>query len=431
MTKSQAMLDQKHAMAGSDATVVRLRRTIGVFALLLVCVTFPLWCDWKQSAGPRVPWFEFLRGIPVMIDSVFLFGLVIGSLWMLFGTSTAFASRASSLLFAISSLCLVLLDQHRLQPWMLQFVVSAMLLGLQPNTSGLRLDRWFICSIYLYSALSKFDHGFLQVQGPMLLDGGLQGLGVKTQFWAESTKQVAPLIFPVGELLVTVLLFFSRTRTIGLWSSVAMHIILLWTLGPTGLNHEYGVLCWNAFFIAQNFLLFHSRKDSPVNSVKEPTRQSHNTPTATLIIAYAIAGIVMVGPLLENWNLYDHWPAWAVYSSRPAQVRVKIKESEVRRLPEHLRMLTVQKVFATDTVSFNLDQWSFQTRHCPVYPQLRYRLALALALLQDIPDDAITIEVQSTPDRWTGRRQVTTLSGRKQIEEYCNKFWLNTVRRRV
>ena len=413
------MVEVQSPITEIETAVVRLRRLIGGFVLLHLAVTLPLWCDWGFANSPRIPWFEVFCGAWPAFDLIFFAVAVAACLWMGIGGRTVHQTRFSLGLFVSMAIGLVLLDQHRLQPWMLQFLVSALLLALLPDAGGLRFYRWFVCSIYFYSAFSKLDVSFLQSQGPMLLNGAFTALGISMQFWAASTKQLLSLLFPIGELIIAALLIWPRTRRIGLWSSVVMHFALLWTLGPLGLKHEMGVLCWNVFFILQNILLFRVSENAEV--------QRHvDRWTIQRVAAYCVTATVIICPILENWNQYDHWPAWAVYSSRPAQVRINIKEEAFPALPRQLRKMTSQGEMLDDSVSFNLDQWSFETRHCPLYPQLRYRLALAQTLLKDLPDDALSIEIRGTPDRWTGEREVTQLHGRAALERYCSQFRLNT-----
>ena len=398
--------------------IIRLRRLIGLFSLIQIGLTHPLWLTTFTSLNPRIPWFEAFCHTNPLVDLTFVVVMIWSGLWMLFGTATLRTTVRSSLLFVISAVVCNLFDQHRLQPWMLQFVVSSALIGLLPTGKGLRLYQWFVCSIYLYSAISKFDAAFLETHGEMLLNGLVNGIGIDTQFWEPQTRKLFVLALPTGELLVAVLLLWNRTRFAGLLSSVAMHIALIWTLGPTGLNHEYGVLGWNTFFILQNLILFgRAATSNPLLKVRSP---SLNT-----FLANAIAAIAILCPILENWNHYDHWPAWAVYCSRPAQVRILIEQSALSYLPAEIQKLTTAELMS-DESQLSLDRWSFETRYCPVYPQLRYRLALALVLLKDVPDDAVRIEIRQTPDRWTGQRELIQHKGKKEVAAYCERFSVNT-----
>ena len=56
-------------------------------------------------------------------------------------------------------------------------------------------------------------------------------------------------------MIVAVGLCFHRTR-LALAGAVLLHAIAVGHPGTLGLDHEPGVLAWNAFFIVQNLVLF-------------------------------------------------------------------------------------------------------------------------------------------------------------------------------
>ena len=93
--------------------LVWLRKTMAGFGLLLLAITWRLWTP--QTEFPQIPFFSWLVDIPGFVDWVALLGTSIGLIAMLF-TSGRMAKPAIGL-FLISIAPLVLLNQHRLQPW--------------------------------------------------------------------------------------------------------------------------------------------------------------------------------------------------------------------------------------------------------------------------------------------------------------------------
>ncbi|MEW4488995.1 MauE/DoxX family redox-associated membrane protein [Thalassoglobus sp. JC818] len=395
----------------------RLQRLIAVFFLVQCALTWPLWVC---PGFPQIPWFSLLTGVPFWVDYVFLAGIVIGALGVIANGTVRGRDIFPGLLYS-AAVGLVLFDQHRLQPWTLQLIVSGLLLWWAPNSRGLQCNRWFVCSIYIYSAISKLDLTFLDAHGQLLLNAGLNSFGVETNYWSPESRRWMALLLPVGEMLIGLLLLFRRTRSLGRWASYMMHGLLIWMLGPMGLNHEYGVLGWNLYFILQNRLLFASDVETP-QSVEEHV--SINPWRGR--IAVAMTGLVIGLPIFENWNLYDHWPAWAVYCSRPAKVRVELVPAEGDQIPEEFKDFVTPGPVFSESEELSIDKWSFQTRYCPVYPQLRYRLAVSKALLDRLPTESFQIEIELTPDRWTGVREAVSLSNRQELDEYCERFWINT-----
>ncbi|SFI48828.1 MauE/DoxX family redox-associated membrane protein [Planctomicrobium piriforme] len=413
-----------------------LRLLVAVFSVWLIAATWPLWWNAPAVDCPRIPWFAWLLNVPFWLDRVALVGTLAGAVLM--GASSV--GRAScnerlrltgTSLFVAGWLVLVALDQHRLQPWACQFILFGTLTLLLPQGDCTGYWRWIVASIYIWSAISKCDAAFLTAQGQLLLQGLLDPLGIDQTFWPLRIRVWLAGTFPIGEMLVGVLLLTPRTRRWGLFGSIAMHLALLWTLGYS-LGHEWGVLIWNLFFIAQNIVVFGWNGDTPAETqtrqgvISEAARQKPR-PHGKAFLPVAFTCFAVAYPGFETIGWCDHWPAWAVYSSRPAQVRILIDEDSARKLPVELKRFLGRPQPLDDRVPFSLEAWSFATTQSPVYPQLRYRLAAALALLgRHVPDDALTIEVQSTPDRWTGKRQPETLSGQAQIEAACQRSFFNT-----
>lgn len=402
-----------------DASRLSLLRVVmAVFAAGLLLATWRLWTPGGVlSTGPQIPWLTAFLAFPPAVEGAALAVLAAGLIGMNLAPRRPLATRLTTGAMTLALAVVCGFDQHRLQPWAWQFLLMGTLLTLAPGRMGLTCCRWIVVSVYLHSALSKLDAAFLHAQGQLLLSATLAPLGIDSQFWPEDTKTALAAAFPLGELLIGGLLLWPRTRSWGLAGSLAMHGGLLWTLG-VGLRHEWGVLLWNLYWIAQNLLLFWPQ---PLVSA-DMRPPAHHLPDRA---AKLFTALVVAFPLLENWGRCDHWPAWAVYSSRPAQVQILIDAGEAASLPIELSRFLRSPAPLEDRVPLSLEAWSFETRNCPVYPQLRYRLALTAALLSPhVSESAVTVEVGSTPDRWTGRRQRRTISGLDAVRREAEKsFW--------
>lgn len=406
-----------------------LRRLIGCFTLFLVAATYPLWFYPPTPENPQIPWFSWGTKIPFACDIVMMFtfgSAVIG----LFAEATRIRIlQRSSMLYVISFLGLILLDQHRLQPWGLQFLLVAATLTVSQNQIGLKCVRWIALSIYFYSAVSKFDSSFYASHGQLLLDGFFKALSIDGAMFSQDVRKLLAISFPMGELLVFVLLLFRSSRNYGVILSWIMHLAIVLSVGPLGLNHEYGVLIWNVYFVMQNYVLFWSNEKE---SGFEPPHLATSEKLGNRF-AVALTTIFAILPLLENWGWYDHWPAWAVYSSRPEKVAMSVSQDAADEFPDWLQQLCGPPVLFEEWVPVSLDRWAFDQRNCPVYPQARYRLALAKALLEDeTSSEQIHIRIESTPDRHSGKRDVVELSSWSAVNDYLNdSYFFNTNARQV
>lgn len=401
----------------SEQRTCALLERIALIGLLAGGVaTWPLWTGGQTF--PQIPWFAALTRVPPITDRLLLLACGFAAVARLVAPHR-FPSL-TRIVFSVAAIALVLLDQHRLQVWVLHLGCVLSLIWLAPNARGLTLVRMFVISIYVHSALSRFDFASLELQWE-LLSPLLERIGVSTRFTPEFRRLTAGGAFAVWELTVAVLLAFPQTRRVGRWGSIAMHAGLLLILGPFGQDHHPGVLIWNAAWIAQNVVLFGRRATCETAGVVERGAMLGGR------FAMVLAGMVIAGPLLEPWNYWDHWPGWRVYSARPETVACYVDSGRVADLPEAVQQYVGPPDPLSEWCALNLDAWSFAELRCPVYPQGRFRLAVVRALARAFQwGDDVRVVVDSSPDRWTGRRTTRELVGDTAITNACRQFVVNT-----
>ena len=310
---------------------------------------------------------------------------------------------------ALSLAGFFVLDQHRLQPWAWQFFLLAVLLSLADDTTARRGWRWLVIGIYFWSAVSKLDYTFCHEQGPALLGGLKQAMGLRgiPNRWTVMLDISGSACLALGEMSVAVMLAWPRSRWLGLWTATIMHLSLLAALGPFGLNHSLGVLLWNVFFIVQDWLLFrestisHPPSDETVLVqtlawLRELVTWPSSRPNR---LALGVIAAAMVWPVLEPFGYCDHWLGWAVYSARTANVPVYLL-SDDKKLPPDVARYVVRH----PTISPRLDlaQWSVTQLAAPIYPQSRFQIGVILALDERCHLTATVLTTRTTRNRWTG-----------------------------
>ena len=378
-------------------TVRRLRKVMAVFTGLLVASTWPLWTPGTEF--PDVPWFDWaVRWPPEDWDWLWLASLggLLAVQFVPLPTGRRWPTVLQRVLLA-GAVMLLPTDQHRLQPWAWQMLLWAVFIGVsQRPRLALQVVRWMTLSLYVWSAVSKFDAAFFQAHGQLLLDGLTSSVGLSTEMWSEGVREGIAVAFPAGELAAALLLAIPRTRRVGLVGAVSMHVCLMLTLGPLGLGHEWGVFVWNAYFIVQNLLVFGTARPTGVPDVPIPSCPNTRLTRLAAIIACILPAYSLVG-------LWDWWPSWAVYSSRPAVVRLLVNESDLEKLPKSLRPHVGPPEPLSSWCEANLDAWSYDVCRCPMYPQARYRLAVVTAVVGK-PNLEARIIVRTSPDRRSGTR---------------------------
>lgn len=430
----------------SDSVWFALQKFWALFAIVLFVVTWKLW--FPQTLFPQVALIELFNGIP----SEIIYGaiaLVVIALFSILLSKFSYATVPRSLNFRLLSWAILidaivllwLTDQHRIQPWSVHLVVGALVFLTCRPQRGVALLRLFAISIYMYSALGKFDHQFMNTVGPRLLTGLAELIGVDIKTWDSALVSKLSLLLPLGELLIGVLLCHRRTRKLAIFSATFMHICLVVLFSPLGLNHEWAVVVWNGFFIIQNDMLFGTTLLSGVAKCRSKSKSAVNVAEVELSehtidnrvksqvqwIGQLFLTLVLVLPAFERYEVVDHWPSWGLYSPRNSRVVVRIYLSAGIKTKEIEEFFQPQFGNAAFHV-LDLSRWSLETLGVPIYPQQRYQLGVARAVAQKYDlGRAIEVDLLSMSQRLTGSRQRETLRGVEAIKMACHRYRFNAV----
>ena len=419
-------------------------RLTAAVAVALVAVTWRLWIP--QSRFPQVPLFAAAGRLPYWVEWAAGGTMVAGLCMAIAFAATSRGRRISLLWFVIATAVLLVIDQHRLQTWVWQFLLIAWVLSTTDERRAVGLLQWLVVSIYVYSALSKLDASFINGEGQQILSGLLRSVGLTSDEWSESARRLVTAGMPAGELAVAVGLCLRRTRRWALVAAVAMHTALFLALGPWGLRHKPGVLIWNVFFVLQDLMLFARRSVMPIAEFWSlpvrrllfghrrtgPSSPRSESPASGRLhrwrthAAEIVVVAAMLLPLLEPFGWFDQWPSWGLYASAPPRLAVFVRCSEVGDLPSAI----VRHVEAPPPLHswcrLRIDRWSLDAVGAPLYPQNRFRVGVALAVAERYHlVSAIRVIVESSANRWTGRRTVRIFEGEADLREFADQFLLN------
>jgi hypothetical protein len=384
--------------------------------LLLFGVTWKLWTP--QSQFPQIPFFEFLCETPRLADWMGSVVVAVALIGLLFVTDKSWTNRLLSV-FAIASIGLVLLNQHRLQPWTYQFIVFAIIMATCSQRRAFRLMRWITVSIYCYSAFSKFDYQFVHTQGQGFLTTLAGFTGQDLAAWDATTLKGLVLLLPTGELLAGVALLLPATRRWGLVAIVLMHIALVLILGPWGLDHQPGVLTWNLYLIGNAVFLFGG-------DAIRGTGDSATWPRLPFgwseIVGILVAAIVLVFPLTVSIDICDHWPGWEVYAPRSSRASLTIL-AEDPAIPQNLQPFLESQGMQAE---FSPMKWSLATLGVPIYPEDRFQFGVIAALVEKSELRWFEIELGRISNRLQGQRKIEKSNRKTDIPMWRDRFWLNT-----
>lgn len=423
-------------------------RATGVAGLALIASTFDLWMP--QEFFPQVPLLRSLPFVgspsdwPASIDYLAVALITIGMVGMMLPITKlqkdSSWQRYVGLLPIFYSLgfgIAVLIDQHRMQPWAVQFLPLSLLFSrngpvtieTSPNSfrdemiCRLKLARLLVLGIYFWSAFGKLDYQFAHTVGHGMLAELLSWIGIETTQRQHNLIAGLALTLPIFEAVGTCFLCIAKTRRLGVYFITLMHLILFLVLGPLGLNHRTGVLLWNLFSMVQVWLLFGIAAEK-----REKRAQQHSYPIFAGVLILAMLCL----PVVERFGIYDHWLSWALYAPHSSRVSLTVPIASVDKLPETLQRLIAKN--AGDElepanipyVQVPLDEWSLQQLHAPIYPQDRFQLGVAWAVIEqaEISRDA-RLEVRGMANRINGSREVVSLNSMYQIKLLAGQYWLN------
>lgn len=406
----------------------------GMFTLMLA--SWRLW--WSSTDFPQVPWFDWACHVPLIVDQLMLLILAGGLTIVFFTNPQASANQWGLLTFAMSASGLVILNQHRTQPWMYQLILMALVLASAPARQAIPLLRLLTVTIYFYSGLSKLNFSFSQGMvhqfwrmGISILTGGELAID-RFSYW--------PFLLPLGEIVVSLLLSFPASRRVGLGCACAMHAALLAILGPWGMNHQSGVLVWNAFFIVLNLVLFARGKIARGTSPEmRPAFPAETSDLATPgrrqrlggVLASILVGWAVIWPCFEPLGFCDVWPAWGLYADHGERLVITVTESGVVKLAPKWRpyLGKPESRFSegADDRIVRVDSAALQIVHAPVYPANRFLIGIALRVAEEssLKPDEISIVWKSAANRWTGVREELVLANLAEIQQMADQCWFN------
>ena len=129
---------------------------------------------------------------------------------------------------------------------------------------------------------------------------------------------------------------------------------------------------------------------------------------------------VWLFPLSGLFGIADNWPAWQLYSTRPETWTLRIKETDVHFLENHIQQHVSGPAPLDDWVVVRLDRWSLAETDSPLYPQGRFqkevihRVSRPKQLLvteEDKPSSA-TGKSASKPPTYHGKKKVARRKGK-------------------
>ena len=304
-----------------------------VVGLLL---SYKLWLSARTF--PLSPVTTALPMIPFPFDTL-IFILLILLLTIIFFSNTP---RKYLLVFISLLLLDCLEDQLRWQPWVYQYLLMFTVLSFFPwqlkkpgnQEEIINTFRIIIASIYIYSGIQKLNVLFLTSVWPWLATP----ISHLLPFIPWQILYAVGNIIPLVETSIGIFLLIPKTRKIAVWLAIAMHLFILFSLGPLGRNWNSVVWPWNIAMIGFVWTLFW---DTQKITFKDIFKRNKFAFKYVVILLFGIL------PILNLFNLYDSYLSDALYSGNTSSAYM---------------------VLGKDHHQLDFNTWALSELNVPVYP---------------------------------------------------------------
>ncbi len=361
-------------ITGPDKKIRLLMRIMILGWIAAKCISWRLWL--KDRLLPLAPVSSFTDWPPLMHYLLFAASMALLVLLL-------FKPQHWNLLLALllSELLACLGDQMRWQPWEYQYLFTILLCLLFRNQpkhllAGIAL---MMGGTYLYSGLGKLNEGYLVLVWDRLF---LQyvfkvTLAMRQNWWIYHSGYITSLI----EIILAIGLFFRPTQKIAAWGTIAMHLLILYAIGPLGTDYNHVVWPWNVVMILLLIVVFIRTKEKaiPLSLLKTGWNR-------LVILCW------MILPALNYAGLWDSYLSCRLYSGHLPHMALCLRNPSAQpELTPFFSPADGYKVCSGDAM-VNLQGWSLKELGVPPYPELRVYKKIAAEWQASHPDTGTRIE---------------------------------------
>lgn len=339
-----------------------------VSIFLMILISLPAWYP-GMSDYPKIPAFSFFDpDFPRWIQYL-LFFILAGSLLFIL---PEFTRKMAATVFIITVSVLVLEDINRLQPWLWMHGLLLLFWSFSKTENIFGITRWALVCMYAWSGIYKFNLNFAWEVFPFFMNA----FGLKETFYLpvhEVGDYSMPLInhlawsVPLAELLVAVLLCTKWQRQ-GIYLAVFLHLVILFILGPLGLNWNEVVWVWNVLLIALLIVLLLSGEQPRFSFVKNK-KVWNSLP----VIVFGVLPVFWLFGWMPN-NLSFH-----LYSGQNAELRFYMPGINEEFMDPEKAEWTFFDPERNESV-FWADHYAISVNHIPVFAEEKYMKQTGLKL---------------------------------------------------
>jgi hypothetical protein len=325
-----------------------LRITVCLGFFVGIAFSFELWFPFARTF-PRV---TLIFESPVLIDQLLTIILVISLILISF----SYRQKLFTIVAITSLIFLLFFDQMRLQPWVYQYLLLLVVLGLHEeidSNQNLSLSQIIIAGLYVWSGIQKLNYSFSYETLPILLTP------IQNLFPTVELPFVAiGLIAAIFELLIGCGLVFRKTRNLAVLLAVTVHTGILIVL--ISKNYNSIVWVWNAILIVLVIVAFWKNDNSIKHLITFANQPNWKVRLVTFIVLLSL--FLPILSFAGWWNMYL---SGALYSGNTAIAVIRINQGLYQNLSPNAK----RSVFYSPKMEAQilpLSEWAIADLNVPV-----------------------------------------------------------------
>lgn len=339
----------------SSNTAILAMRFICIAWLLAKLMGWKLWIRDRQF--PLVPVTDIFNWPPLMQYALFVISL--GIIVIL-----VFKPLYKPLLIIL--LCCEVLsclaDQNRWQPWEYQYLfsIAACIINCNNPKRLVGCIAFIMAATYIYSGIGKFNEGYLVLVWDSIFLKKIFKLSEDA--YQQNAIHYLGYTTAVAETLFAIGLFFYKTQRAAAWGMIVMHLLILYALGPLGINYNSIIWPWNILMMALLYFIF----------IKNPSLQVNIKSlwpgwNKIILITWGIL------PALNYVGLWDNYLSARLYSGGLPLMAICLKNPAViAELEPYLSKTGAGSArICNGDAMINLQLWAMKEMNVPPYPQMR------------------------------------------------------------
>lgn len=337
----------------SNAKASLAMRLVCLFWIAAKLIGWRVWL--KERLFPVAPVFEWCDWPAAMHYILFVCSL--GAIALLF-----FKPFSKTMLIAlvIVELLSCIADQNRWQPWQYQYLFTAVicLINFKEAKKTIGCIAFVMAATYLYSGIGKLNEGYLVLVWDNIFLKKIFKLS-EAAYQANSIHYLG-YATAVTEIFVAIGLFFAKTKKAAAYGMIAMHLLILYAIGPLGINYNSIVWPWNVLMIILLYILFIKNEPAQINF--NWLWQGWNK---LVLVCWGIM------PALNYAGLWDSYLSSRLYSGGLPLMVLCVKDgNEKEELQPYFSKTDTYNLCNGDAMA-NLQTWAMKEMNVPPYPELR------------------------------------------------------------